>query len=83
MGMYADDLKEDYSHELHDIQPQVSMYLEYEFEVKIIHRTSGECEWSGVVTANNKRGAQAAFRRDYSHIRAQYNHSYGLGIRKL
>lgn len=81
--MYADDLKEDYSHELQDTSPMIWIPAECEFEVTIVHRTSGEEQWSGVVTAGSKRGAQQQFRKQYPHIRAQYSHAYGLRIRKL
>ena len=84
MGCESEDLKYDYSQdELNVIIPCMIIRGECEFEVRIIHRTSGVCAWSGVVTANSKRGAQRAFREQYSHIRNMYTHEYGLGIRKV
>lgn len=106
MGEYAEDLINDFSHELSDdgFNDELSGDFSHEsdiimfpseyghrityqnqktFEVSIIHRKTGVCYWTGKVKANSKKDAQSQFRKEYPHIRNQYTHEYGLGIKLL
>lgn len=83
MSEYADDLKYDYSSELNDIPPTIWIPIEHEFEIKIVHRKTFKCEWTGTVVSDTKRNAQKQFRKQYPHIRSQYSHAYGLTICKV
>lgn len=83
MGDFADDLKNDFSHEFPKQKPMIWIPIEADFEVSIIHRKTGITHWTGTVTANSKKDAQSQFRKKYPHIRAQYTHEYGLGIRLI
>jgi hypothetical protein len=83
MGDFAEDLINDFSHEFPDKKPMIWIPLEIKYEVRIIHRRTGECEWSGEVTASSKKDAQREFRKKYAHIRSQYTHEYGLGISRI
>lgn len=87
MGDYAEDLKNDFELEFNErhgfVEPIIMIPLESEFEVSIIHLKTGICYWTGIVTASSKKDAQRQFRKEYSHIRNQYTHEYGLGIKLL
>ena len=85
MGDYADDLIDGsiMSEGLEHSKPMIWITIESDFEVSIIHRKTGKTHWSGTVKANSKKDAQSQFRKKYSHIRSQYTHEYGLGIRKI
>lgn len=79
--MYADDLKNDYSHEQSNSEPIFSFKKEY--KISIVHRKTGVISWTGTVMAFSKRGAQTQFRIDHADVRAQYTHEYGLYINEI
>lgn len=85
MGMYADDLIDGsmMSEGMDYNKPMIWIPIEADFEVSIIHRKTGKTEWTGIVQASSKKDAQSQFRKKYAHIRNQYTHEYGLGIRLL
>ena len=82
MGEFAEDLING-SMEVDGYPPNIWVPIEAEFEVSIIHRKTRNTHWTGTVWANSKRDAQYQFRKKYAHIRSQYTHEYGLGIRRI
>ncbi len=85
MGDYADDLIVGHliSEGMECSKPMIWIPIEADFEVSIIHRKTGKTEWTGTVKASSKKDAQSQFRKKYAHIRSQYTHEYGLGIRLI
>ena len=92
MGDFADDLRDNFDQEYPDMEPVIWVPLENakvhnvsrreaEYEVSIIHRTTGMVVWTGSVNAYSKKDAQRQFRIDHAKVRAQYTHEYGLGIK--
>tara|TARA_R110000868_G_scaffold12456_7_gene59533 strand:+ start:7950 stop:8183 length:234 start_codon:yes stop_codon:yes gene_type:complete len=50
------------------------------YTVKLTHRVTKEVAWSGTVEAYSSKNAQSQWRKEYSHIRSEYDHSYCLLI---
>lgn len=50
------------------------------YTVRVMHRDTKDVVWTGSVKASSSKGAQRQWRKEYSHIRAQYDYSYCLGI---
>lgn len=48
------------------------------FEVKVVKRDTMEVFWKTTMVAKTPKECQSIFRKDYSHIRNQYNHSFAL-----
>jgi hypothetical protein len=61
---------------------KMSERSEAEYSVKVVDRQTLAVAWEGSVYAFSKKGAQANWRKDYSHIRAQYSHAYALLIKR-
>jgi len=52
------------------------------FSVDVVDRETKEVFWSGLVEATSGKNAQAQWRKEYSDIRKQYDHSCGLSIKE-
>ena len=77
-GIFANEFSED-PEDMEDIEPVFASRLA-EYEVRVMH--TKEVAWTGTVMATSKKDAQSVWRREYPHIRSQYTHEYGLGIRR-
>ena len=53
------------------------------FSIKVIHRHTMEVVWEGTVQATSCKNAQTQWRKEYSHIRSKYDHSFGLSIKRV
>jgi len=51
--------------------------------VKVIHSETKEVFWSGTVQAFSSKNAQTQWRKEYPHIRSQYDHPYCLAISRV
>jgi len=60
-----------------------SNFEEQTYLIKVVDRVTREVFWTGTVEATSKRGAQSQWRKEYSHIREQYDHSCGLSITQI
>lgn len=48
--------------------------------VRVVHRETKEVVWTGTVEATSCKNAQKQWRKEYSAVRNQYDHSYCLVI---
>jgi hypothetical protein len=83
MGDYADDLINGsigIESESDKIIPTI--WVPSLYQVSVIHYKNRTVHWSGEIEAASKKDAQSIFRRDFNHIRSQYDpKEYGLGIK--
>lgn len=81
MGCESEDLKNDwdgYFRSQNRTKPKQRRYTQY--RVRVLHRVTRDCVWTGVVDAKSIQETRKAVRIQYPDILDIYTHDHGLEI---